>query len=80
MPVHAVHRVAGNLTVEQGQLFLGGRCHTDMPDFPRQRPPASRTRSVGNALRYAVALGWILALAVSANAAMFWVLDRLLSR
>jgi hypothetical protein len=51
-----------------------------MPDFPRQRPPASRTRSVGNALRYAVALGWILALAVSANAAMFWVLDRLLSR
>jgi hypothetical protein len=49
-----------------------------MPDFPRQRPTASRARSVGNALRYAAAFGWILALGISANAAMFWILDRLL--
>jgi hypothetical protein len=52
-----------------------------MPDFPRQRPqPAPAVRSVWKALRYAFAIASVLALGISANAAMFGIVDELLSR
>ena len=50
-------------------------------DFPRQRPePNPRSAGALKALRYTAASAWILALGISANAAMFWFVDWLLSR
>jgi hypothetical protein len=52
-----------------------------MPDFPRQPPPTTPlARSVKKAIRYAAASAWIVALGISGNAAMFWIVERLVSR
>jgi hypothetical protein len=48
-------------------------------DTPRQKS-SSANRGVRRTLRYAVAFLYTLALGIGANAAMFWMVDRLLSR
>jgi len=50
-------------------------------DFPRQQPePAPRSASPLRAVRYAAVSVWIVALFVSANAALLWFGDWLLTR
>jgi len=50
-------------------------------DFPRQSPqPAPPSATPLKALRYAAVSLWIVALAVSANALLFWFADWLLAR
>jgi len=49
-------------------------------DIPRQRPepaPRSRTAAPLRALRYTVVSVWLLAVGVTVNIAMFWLVDRL---
>jgi len=48
-------------------------------DIPRQHRP-SATSGVRRTIRYTVAFLWTLTLGVGANAAMFWMVDQLLSR
>ena len=50
-------------------------------DFPRQQPePAPRSGAPLRALRYTAVSVWILALAVTLNVAMIWIVDWLLGR
>jgi len=50
-------------------------------DLPRQRPePAPRSAAPLKALRYAAVSIWIIVLEVTANAALLWAADWLLTR
>jgi hypothetical protein len=48
-------------------------------ETPNQ-PFAAAIRGVRRTVRYTLAFVWTLALGVAANAAMFWIVDSLLSR